>query len=174
MLYECKEQEVSIDQELRMLRKYVELEKLRYGNRLDVAFTVDGDTTGLAIAPLVLLPFVENSFKHGVSGQIDQCWISVHVHIEGRQFTLQVSNSRVEQAENTVGGIGMENVRKRLKLLYPETHELKITAESEVYVVRLELTLNNIVSQKYVYAPQTSKEYNPSTLYENAMLVDRR
>jgi sensor histidine kinase YesM len=174
MLYECKEQEVPIDQELEMLKKYVELEKLRYGSRLDIAFSTYGDTKGLCIAPLLLLPFVENSFKHGVSRQIDQCWISIHVHIEGTQFTLQVSNSRVDQAENTFGGLGMENVRRRLRLLYPDTHELKITAESEIYVVKLELVLNSTGSQVHVYPPKITNNFNRSTSYENVLLADRR
>jgi sensor histidine kinase YesM len=174
MLYECTEQETSVSKEIQMLKTYVELEKLRYGNRLDVGFTVSGNTDQLAIAPLLLLPFVENSFKHGVSAQIDQCWISIHVHVKANSFTLQVSNSRVERDENTIGGLGMENVRKRLKLLYPQTHQLQITEEAEVYIVRLDLTLN---SRDFPANPDTSQnknEHNLAPLYENTLLVSRR
>lgn len=174
MLYECREQEVPVDKELQMLKKYVELEKLRYGNRLDVAFTINGKSDDLAIAPLLLLPFVENSFKHGVSGLIDQCWINIHVHFEGNSFTLQVSNSRVEQDENTFGGLGMENVRKRLKHLYPGTHDLTITEEREIYVVRLELMLNKLATRNNEDTVETGNQHHLSPLYENSLLINRR
>lgn len=144
MLYECKEPEVSLEKEIQMLKKYIELEKLRYGDRLDVAFTTSDDTRGLAISPLLLLPFVENSFKHGVSEQLDQCWINIHVHVDNNHFTFQVSNSRTSKEENGFGGLGMDNVRKRLQLLYPTSHSLKIIEENEIYVVKLELTLTRI------------------------------
>jgi sensor histidine kinase YesM len=144
MLYECREPEVPVEKELHMLKKYIELEKLRYGNRLDVAFTVSGNPKHLAISPLLLLPFVENSFKHGVSEQLDQCWINIHVHVENNHFNFQVSNSRTQRDENTSGGLGMANVQRRLRLLYPDTHSLTITEENEIYAVKLELTLNKV------------------------------
>lgn len=144
MLYECKEPEVPVERELQMLKKYIELEKLRYGNRLDVGFTVSGETKGLAVSPLLLLPFVENSFKHGVSNMIDQCWININVYAEDNVFTFQVSNSRVGKQETTFGGLGMDNVRKRLQILYPETHSLKVVEENEIYVVKLELVLSKL------------------------------
>lgn len=142
ILYECKAEEVPIEKELQMLKKYIELEKLRYGSRLDIAFTINGNTKELTIAPLLLLPFVENCFKHGVSEQIDQCWISIHVHIENDRFTFQVSNSRIERNEDTFGGLGMKNVDKRLLLLYPDRYKIKITEEEEVYIVKLQIALN--------------------------------
>ena len=130
----------------KMLQKYIELEKLRYGNRLEVAFTVSGDTKGLEISPLLLLPFVENCFKHGVSEQLDQCWININVVVKDSKFTFQVSNSRLASNGNNFGGLGMENVMKRLKILYPETHSLKIYEEEEVYIVKLDLLLSSSAS----------------------------
>ncbi len=144
MLYECTAPEVPVEKELQMLKKYIELEKLRYGDRLDVGFTTSGNTKHLAISPLLLLPFVENSFKHGVSEQLDQCWINIHVHVEENLFKFQVSNSRLQRNENTSGGLGMENVQRRLRLLYPDMHSLTITQENEIYAVKLELTLNTM------------------------------
>ena len=154
ILYECKESEVALDKELQMLKKYVELEKLRYGNRLDVGFTISGNTSGLTISPLILLPFVENSFKHGVSEQIDQCWINLQVHIECKAFTFQVSNSKVEKTDQKSGGLGMENVRKRLNLIYPGKHEIKITGEAEIYIVKLQLALNKIAPEIILHNTQ--------------------
>jgi len=159
MLYECKEQQVQLEKELQMLKKYVELEKLRYGSRLDISFTISGIIKEIGIAPLLLLPFIENSFKHGVSEEIDQCWITIHVHLEKNKFILQVSNSRQKPQENIIGGLGMENVRKRLQLLYPDTYMMKITEEDEIYIVRLELLLNKLVYDKN-YIPSRVIEKN--------------
>ena len=158
ILYECKEPEVPIDKELQMLKKYIELEKLRYGNRLDVAFTSSGDSDGLTIAPLLLLPFVENSFKHGVSDEIGQCWINIHIHAENNLFTFQISNSRMKREENSFGGLGMENVRKRLNLLYPTRHTLTIVEEEEIYVAKLELVLSNPTSLPQPATQQPSEK----------------
>lgn len=161
MLYECREQYVSVNKELNMLKKYIELEKLRYGNRLDVAFNITGDTSGLVVSPLLFLPFVENSFKHGVSQQLDQCWINIHIYIEDNTMTFQVSNSRTERHEHAYGGLGMQNVQKRLQLLYPDTHKLKITEEDEVYVVRLELSLIRL-TEEYPPEPTMIKKFSPT------------
>ncbi|MBC7826514.1 MAG: histidine kinase [Chitinophagaceae bacterium] len=161
ILYECKEPEVPVDKELQMLKKYVELEKLRYGNRLDIGFTTEGNTSQFAISPLLLLPFVENSFKHGVSEQIDQCWINIHVHIHNNAFTFQVSNSRIARTRQPMGGLGMDNTRKRLQLLYDGRHDIKITEESEVYTVKLNLLLNKFSSASVHVNPLLVKKEQP-------------
>lgn len=148
MLYECKEPVVTVEKELQMLKKYIELEKLRYGDRLEVAFILSGDTSKLEVSPLLLLPFVENSFKHGVSEQLDQCWININVHVADGKFTFQVSNSRLISNRNNYGGLGMDNVIRRLNILYPQTHTLKIHEEDEVYVVKLELLLTSSNAQQ--------------------------
>ena len=157
MLYECKEDEVPVEQELRMLKKYIELEKLRYGERLEVGFTVSDGTRHLAIPPLLLLPFVENSFKHGTSEQVDQCWINIHAYEEDNRFVFQVSNSRPPKSENTIGGLGMENVQRRLSLLYPERHSLTVMEENEIYSVKLELELSELGKGKMIDAPHSEQ-----------------
>jgi LytS/YehU family sensor histidine kinase len=162
MLYECSEPEVPVEKELQMLKKYIELEKLRYGDRLDVAFTISGNTRNLVISPLLLLPFVENSFKHGVSEQLDQCWINIHVHVDDNRFNFQVSNSRVQRNENASGGLGMENVQRRLQLLYPDTNSLMISEENEIYAVKLGLALNKVGFEQGVdtsLVSEKSKQY---------------
>ncbi len=142
MLYECNEKEVPLNNEIAVLKKYVELEKLRYGNRLDVSFSCTGQTTGLMIAPLLLLPFVENSFKHGVSEQLDQCWINIHLHAEGGQVIFQLSNScSYDKQPHTDGGIGLQNIQKRLDLIYTGNYHLNITEQEEMYAVKLTMQL---------------------------------
>jgi hypothetical protein len=155
ILYECADATVPLEKELSMLKKYVELEKLRYGNRLDVAFTVTGETKDLWIAPLLLLPFIENSFKHSTSEHIEQCWINMHVHVAADKFTFQVINSRIDKipGEQLAGGIGLQNVRKRLALLYPEKHDLKITEEEELFSLKLQIALDSMQPEKKLVHP---------------------
>ncbi len=163
ILYECKDPSVPLEQELKMLKKYVELEKLRYGNRLDVAFSISGDTRKLAIAPLLLLPFIENSFKHSTSKQLDQCWINIHVHTQDEQLIFQVINSRPEKHADGEhgGGIGLQNVRKRLALLYPGVHELKITEENEMYSTKVVIMLERLTAGEL---HESKKNQNPQII----------
>jgi LytS/YehU family sensor histidine kinase len=144
MLYECNEKEVSLNNEIAALKKYMELEKLRYGNRLDVSFSCGGQTAGLMIAPLLLLPFVENSFKHGVSEQLDQCWINLHIHAENNELTFNLSNScSKEKSMAVVGGIGLQNTQKRLELMYAGNYNLNTIQEEEMYAVKLTMQLSS-------------------------------
>lgn len=143
MLYECNEKEVPLTKEIEVLKKYIELEKLRYGNRVDVSFTAGGNIELLSIAPLLLIPFVENSFKHGVSNQIDQCWVNLHIYTEGLMLFFNLSNSISSVKEGTTfGGIGLQNTKKRLELLYPGKYQLQINEADEIYNVKLQLQLD--------------------------------
>jgi LytS/YehU family sensor histidine kinase len=143
MLYECNEKEVPLNNEIAALKKYVELEKLRYGSRLDVSFSCSGQTTGQTIAPLLLLPFVENSFKHGASQQLDQCWVNLHLHSDKNAFTFNLSNSCSKERLPAInGGIGLQNIQKRLDLIYPGAYHLVITEQEEMYAVKLIVRLN--------------------------------
>lgn len=143
MLYECNEKEVPLNKEIAALKKYVELEKLRYSNRLDISFSSSGQTQGVMIAPLLLLPFVENSFKHGVSEQLDQCWINLHLHAENGVFTFNLSNScSKEKISSFGGGIGLQNIQKRLELIYPKVYNLSISQQEEIYAVKLTMQLS--------------------------------
>ncbi len=142
MLYQCNDKEVPLSKEIEVLKKYVELEKLRYGDRMEVSFSCSGNTQNLVIAPLLLLPFVENSFKHGMSEALDQCWINIHLHAEEGRLLFNLSNScNQDHPAAIAGGIGLENIKKRLALLYPEKYQLDIQKEEEMYIVRLELFL---------------------------------
>ncbi|HEX8532046.1 MAG TPA: histidine kinase [Cytophagales bacterium] len=146
MLYECNAPLVPLGREIRMMLDYVELEKLRYGDRLDLALNVQGDPGGKAVAPLLLLPFLENAFKHGASEQLDQAWIAVDLAVKGNLLKMKLINGIPEAPEpggpgGEAHGIGLQNVRKRLDLLYPGRHELKILREAETFVVTLSISL---------------------------------
>lgn len=142
MLYECNEKEVLLESEIEVLRKYIELERLRYGNRIDISFSVSGDGKANLIAPLLLFPFVENSFKHGISEQMEQCWMSLHLHTENHRLRFNLSNSvNGDKIRPALGGIGLQNIKKRLELIYPGKYNLIIVEESDVYIVKLEMQL---------------------------------
>ncbi|MGE5106368.1 MAG: sensor histidine kinase [Sphingobacteriales bacterium] len=148
MLYECNDREVSLDNEIEALRKYVELEKLRYGNRIEVSFVCSGHTKDLRIAPLLLLPFIENSFKHGVSRQLDQCWVNLHIHADDAVLTFNLSNSYTNDVKKTTtGGLGLQNIKKRLELLYPGRYDLNINEANEIFNIKLVLQLHHAEEQ---------------------------
>ena len=147
MLYQTSEAQVPLDREINYLRNYIALERIRYGNRLDISFNVSGDVGGYAIAPMLLLPFVENSFKHGVSGEIEAVWVTIDLKVKDGILSLKVENSkspgsRQLTAGNYSEGIGLKNVKRRLELLYGNQYELTITDEETSYLVDLRLTLN--------------------------------
>jgi LytS/YehU family sensor histidine kinase len=151
MLYECNDKEVPLDKEIEALKKYVELEKLRYGNRIDVSFVCNGNTNKLFIAPLLLLPFVENSFKHGVSEQLDQCWINLHIYTEGTTLFFNLSNSFAGEKEaGKTGGLGLQNIKQRLALIYPGQYDLSINQEEEIFNIRLVLSLKSVADAEKI------------------------
>jgi LytS/YehU family sensor histidine kinase len=143
MLYECNQPMVPLEMELQMLKDYILLEKIRYGNSLDVHVDVPKESDGLLIAPLLLLPFVENCFKHGASHMIDQPWVNLYVSIEDAEMRMKLLNGKPVnyQPINHTHGIGIGNVRKRLELLYPGKFSLDIREEEDVFIVNLRLEL---------------------------------
>ncbi|RZJ89054.1 MAG: hypothetical protein EOO20_12005, partial [Chryseobacterium sp.] len=152
MIYESSD-DISLGKEITLIEHYVALEKLRYEDRLDLSIVISGDTSGHRIAPLLLLPFLENAFKHGASRQIDQCWISLHLSIDGNMMNFKLVNSVDNEAEpggDKTGGLGLQNVQRRLDLLYPGGYTLQMLTEDQVYVVNLELKLKESQNTKIV------------------------
>jgi two-component system sensor histidine kinase AlgZ len=148
MLYECNADEVPLEREIFMMQQYVKLEKVRYEDRIDINFTITGDLRDKLIAPLLILPFIENAFKHGTSEKTGQVWINIHINVTGNRFKLKVANNnpehRIEDEENTRGHIGLKNVMKRLDLLYPATSKLKIMNEEDAFLIVLDMQLNTV------------------------------
>jgi sensor histidine kinase YesM len=142
MIYESNVAYIPLTKEISLLRQYMALEQLRYGERLELSVSVRGQTEGKMIAPLLLLPLLENAFKHGTSNQLDQCWISLDLQLSEESMHFRLINSKEKEViEKSVGGIGLQNVKKRLELLYPGQHQLHITEDSEVFIVNLQLGL---------------------------------
>ncbi|MBS1660726.1 MAG: histidine kinase [Bacteroidetes bacterium] len=147
ILYDCNKPSVPLKKELDMIREYLHLEALRYDQSLDLSITLPTDTKA-SIAPLLLLPFVENAFKHGASTMIDRPWISLNVELTGNTLSLQLVNGKSPRTATSAtipdapsSGIGIANVRKRLELLYPQRHILQINEEEEIFYVNLKIDL---------------------------------
>ena len=158
ILYECNKDYIAVEQEIKMIKNYITLEKIRYGNKLDVSMNISEDDTGLQIAPLLLLPFVENCFKHGASQVIDQPWLSIYLDFDEDNMYMKLINGKSGNnvRSNFYSGIGLENVRRRLEMLYPGNYLLEIKDEEEVFIVELKLQLQKI-KQKDITIPIPEK-----------------
>jgi sensor histidine kinase YesM len=146
LLYDGSEKMVGLDQEVKYLRSYLELEKVRHGERMDLEISVNGDMSAHEIAPMLLIPFVENSFKHGLSKDRSKGFVRVQLSIEDGVLKFGLSNSKpadggVSNNDGYKGGIGLKNVRKRLQLLYPQRHQLDVFDTEDQFNIRLELKL---------------------------------
>ncbi|MEL6943975.1 MAG: sensor histidine kinase, partial [Bacteroidota bacterium] len=123
MLYECNEAYVSLVKEIQFLQDYIDLQKMRIEDRGSVSFEVVGNAAGLQIAPMLLIGFIENAFKHASKNTINGIEIGIRIQIQAESLLLEVKNNyEKELIENELereGGIGLENVRKRLELAYP-------------------------------------------------------
>lgn len=157
ILYECNDPLVPLCQEIKSLQDYIALEKMRFGERLEVSLSFTGDLRDRRIAPLLFLPFVENSIKHGISESPGIHWISLHLHVEGPSLSFKLINSRHPGTPGPVDrtlwphgrsgsnapslpGLGLQNVRRRLDLLYPNRHQLLLVPEEDTFLVALTLT----------------------------------
>jgi hypothetical protein len=147
MVSECNHPYVPLKNELKMIANYIELEKIRYGNRLSMQVELMNTDGNQLIAPLLLIPFVENSFKHGVSQMLDRPRISLKIYVEQNVLHFYLNNSKPPDTESQVHrkGIGLENVRKRLELLYPGKHKLLILTEGDTFTVQMEILLTEYI-----------------------------
>jgi sensor histidine kinase YesM len=143
ILHEGSKQSVPLDKELKLVEDYMILEQIRYGNRLEINKEFPAETDDLIIAPLLLLPFIENCFKHGTSHMLEQAWIRLVIDLEGNNLKMTLINSKVPVKDDykPASGIGISNVRKRLDLLYPGKHDLTIREEEDVFIVKLTVML---------------------------------
>lgn len=138
-LYNANKDYVLLSEELESLENFLKIQQVRHEDFLDLQYSFPANVGGLRIAPMILLTFVENAFKHG---QREQGYF-VHVSLKVDKVTLhlKVDNSMGEKRECAVGGVGLENVKRRLSLIYPERYSLEINAEKETHHVDLKINL---------------------------------
>lgn len=146
MLYECNEKRVPLSKEVNYIQNYLDLEALRQGKEVEINFDVYGEVTNQTIAPLMFIPFLENSFKHGLNHHISQGYVDIRLDVNQQMVRLRIENSKPDSVplpeHPRSGGIGLVNVRRRLNILYPEHYELKIENEPNSYAVDLKLDLD--------------------------------
>jgi two-component system sensor histidine kinase AlgZ len=143
MLYDCKVDEVRLEKEIGIMKNYVDLEKERYGDKIEISWSVEGDVKNKLIAPLLMLPFLENAFKHGASEQIEKPWLGVDISVKQDTVRCKIANSKNEYVPHSQSGIGIGNVKKRLELIYPEKHELKMNDEGNFFVVSMLIKMSD-------------------------------
>jgi len=142
MLYDATTDSVLLEKEIEYLKSFIELEKLRIRHKDFVELNISGNVEGRTIAPMLLIPFVENAFKHG-SRTVANMGIRISLSIESQQIRFDVSNHLRKNATVTkdqVGGIGLTNIRRRLNLLYPGKHQLEISSDENLYSIQLILS----------------------------------
>jgi two-component system LytT family sensor kinase len=142
MLYESNEKQVFLSKEIDYLHNFIDLQKLRLSEKVEINFIVEGDVEGRLIEPMLLIPFVENAFKHGIS-YVDYPAISIHLKLNESDLVFKVENtiSNTYSPEMTDSGIGLANVKRRLNLLYPDKHKLHIKDSINEYKVLLKICL---------------------------------
>jgi len=147
MLYDSNQTEVSVEKEIQYIKNYIDLEKIRYGDRLEVTLNVYGNIEGIMVAPLLILPFVENSFKHGARNQLHDGWIHIDIEIQDNTLTLKVENSKpdFQGEQRKSSGLGLTNVRRRLDHLYTDRYSLQLFDEQYTHMAVLRLSLNDAV-----------------------------
>ena len=138
VLYEGNKQSVPLTREFDFIRHYVTLMQLRYTDKVRITLDLPAEAPDCLIPPLILITFIENAFKHGVSYQRDS-FIEVKVDFQDNQLHFTCRNSKAEKPNEEKGGVGLDNVRKRLDLLYAHHYELSINDTQDIYTVELVL-----------------------------------
>lgn len=144
MIYDANKERVALKKEIAYMNDYIHLESIRLNQKFHLDFMVNGPVDQIEIAPLVMLTFLENAFKHGVSDQEENCWIKVNLITTDDAIDYEVANKKLKSApsRNLKSGFGLENVKKRLELSYPNKHTLNIHDGDSVYTVHLTLKLS--------------------------------
>ncbi len=147
MIYESRCEFIPLDHEIQLLKNYIELEKLRHEKELEVSFITSGELENKMIRPLLLLPLVEYAFKQATSEGVSQKWISLNIHSEENKLMFNLSNSRTDNEEEIlIARRGIDNVKKRLQMLYSSDYSLTVSEEEDLNIITLELTLADAIT----------------------------
>ncbi len=142
ILYQVNKPKVLLQNEINHLKDYISLEKLRFHDRLVIDFTDNSQAKNFEIAPMLLIPFVENSFKHGAIVD-EKLTVKIYLDVQNDELSFSVENSSSIKTKKT-NGIGLENLKKRLQLLYPEAHNLTIENTNSIFKTKLTIALKKL------------------------------
>ncbi len=152
VIYDGKQKKVPLAKEVSYIQNYLDLERLRFGNKVKTTFKVKGQVNNHKISPLLMLPFLENSFKHGVGDGIDEIKIDIGLEINDKGVIFTVANRKFDHLSNGsqgpyhhIGhnGVGIENIKRRLNLIYGNQYQLDINDQSDLYTVTLKIPTND-------------------------------
>ena len=169
MLYDCKAAEVQLEKEIEMMKNYIDLEKERYGDKIDVSVNIVGNFCDQYTSPLLILPFLENAFKHSASEQLDRPWMSLDISLKDHLLKCKVVNSKDELVPDNQNGVGINNVKKRLEFLYAGRHDLQLADHGDFFVVALMLELEPTLHE--AISPVSTAPFK-MTAYETALPVN--
>jgi LytS/YehU family sensor histidine kinase len=142
ILYEADQKKVPLAQEIQFLTNYIKAEQIRHPENIQIVFDVQGKTENIFIEPLLLLPFIENAFKHGLQEETGDGFVNIIICITERELILDATNSKPDAGcDNLQKGIGLQNVIKRLEILYPGNYSLDITEDTNSYKACLTLQI---------------------------------
>jgi len=142
MIYDSNYPQVQLNKEIDYMKNYISLEKLRLSDKVDIQFTVEGEVEGIRITPFILLTFLENAFKHGITNTSKESWIKICLKSSPQQLHFKVVNSKPPVSNvDQKSGIGLQNVKRRLELSYPGKHQLSMKESNEEYSVQLDLNI---------------------------------
>jgi len=139
VLYDSSDEKVPLAKDIQYLTNYVDLQRLRLSSKVLIDYKIEGDTKSNFISPLLLITFIENAFKHGISYSHSSA-VHIHIKVFEKTLTLTVKNPVVEN-NSFAGGLGLKNVKRRLELLYPGRHSLDIRREGDQNIVNLKIDL---------------------------------
>lgn len=142
VLYETGEEKVPLEKDILYINNYIALQRMRLSAKVEVHYTVTGTLQGHTIAPLLLISFIENAFKHGIS-YTQPSVITISIAVFEKTLTLMVSNPVIKSDTFAPGGVGLKNVTRRLDLLYPGKHRLLSSRQDNHYTVNLKIKLES-------------------------------
>jgi LytS/YehU family sensor histidine kinase len=143
-LYDINVDFILIDKEVEFIENYFEMEKMRYPKDYNITLTIKNDSNNLKISPLLFFTFIENAFKYGLKSE--NPFLKIYIEIKEKKVYFAVENDTVmnqKKSNSIYGGIGIENAKKRLNLLYPQKHQIKIYHDEQKFSVKLNLDLSN-------------------------------
>jgi two-component system sensor histidine kinase AlgZ len=142
-IYQGKKDRVLLKDEINYLNDFIQLQQIRYHKPVNITFSHEIEESGLMISPLLLLILLENAYKHGVEKLTEEAFIIIKLEAKQQKMVFEIENNfdKGEQSSNT--GIGLQNLKQRLKLIYPDSHQLDMASENGVYSVRLEIQLGS-------------------------------
>jgi two-component system LytT family sensor kinase len=145
MVNDCNVELIALTKDLKMIEDYIELEKVRYGRRLDILINIEGGYQDKMITPLLMIPFIENSFKHGASKMLTEPWIKLSIKADKDILNFTLANNKPPgEGIAAKKGIGLNNAKKRLELLYPQNHLLSIESTENTFTVNMQIPLHKM------------------------------